>query len=1824
MILPLAALQSDTLKSHVANVVLDRLNPTLQGTLLLGRIEGNLIAGLVLRDVALLDDGGLEVAGFERLEINYSLPSLLRRRIVVNKVTLANPRFHLEDSHGNLAVLGALAPVTEPTERPPPDPGDPTAEPPPWHLEIREFALLNGTVAWSPDEDLLRLRDIEISLRIGARTGAEPFIEWHDLSVAASLSGLPPQAAAALGEHDRVSLTTSGRLSPEQLTLTTLEVGAGPHHLDLSGQVPLVSDSPDWDAPVALALESAMIELGTLTGGEPEAPLRGPAELRGMLRGTLGRPEALFEIETLGGTLTLEASATLDAPEPRATLALAWPNAAPGKIIKALSPELSGSLALSLSGEGNPLDGGQATLEIDLAELALQPLLAHTIALRANLEDRRATLDLELSGPREEALHLRATADDVRPPPHPLNVEVDVTGRAISLAQLSNFVEELTLEGYLTDLNATARARLAGEGSDPFGLQHATAKLSLTTEGLGVPGAARLARGDLSAEAEWDGSGLPQGQMQLSSRDLQAGEARVKSGAIQLTLTREEGLGRRLHGRIELEHAALGDPRRDGVSADRVRLPLDMLLPRNMPLTPPLDIAAIIPRGGLSLEVRGLKRGPMSARNAGASLNLGRRGKDITLAGPMVVEGLRLDREGSGVASVDLRLESTWQPARRLLGGRLEVGAQALRLAPASSLDRVTAELLFSTATTRGLPVPRGPLNLHGTLELRALESGDDLAITRAAGDFEGALEAGRSHGSVRMSATELRLPVGMIPEVKLNADLDPDGAARAHLVSHGETMRADAKLSFLVPTTRKATMAATIEHLVFWHGRSGLVVQPGGSARLTPAGVLSLSGLRIQGMGALSRSRLEADMNYDPQSDRVFGRVKLSGVELADWERALFELLSDPDGAEALGSDPTRPTLLAGALEGHINFAGSLASPGAQIELALSEGRVGEATDLTGRLDGSIGNEGILLGLDASWAVGGTGEGANEHRTAVTLNADLPLEFSLAPGSLRLHLPPDKPLLLLGEVDGFDLALLRPLLPSTVGGAPLSGRMNGHLQLEGSLQSPLGSISLLTDDFVLNRPALQSIDIAAALDEKLSRVRVRVREQEQPKLNLWFEIEENLVEVVASGAAELIEILYLAPFDLTLEVPKMGFMELPFVAAIDPRLESTTLEARLEAKGTKTEPTVKGRLDVNDLPLQDQVITAELTLDTLGEALEATFESHAEGRALFSAELHIPDLVKLIGGHAPRDMLRDPRLRARAQVPALTPESLTQLVGPIGEMADSIVRGGVISGRFELRGGAAGPEASLVVASENPHPHIAGRQPPFAQAMNLTATATPHAVKGELLLDQGDLGGRLRATSRMELGTALLLGDSMPVIGDLPLLLDVESHNFSLQGLAELQPEIFGPSTGQLEVDLEVRGTVATPEVRGRIEARFDELVIALAGLYHRDVTLTLDVTPERIVLQPFTLERGGGTLELGAGIDTPSYLPDEMRLEGALRARRFRAVNRDDMSARMTTDLEIGGSIARPRIAGQIRVDSARITPELSTRTLQPIGLPRDVQVVSAADFDEARLRALTTHRREPIRPELEIQVTIPNRHLHVSSDMLDLFLTGGLEVGTTGGALTLGGRVTVDEGSVELYGRRFSVEEDSGVVFTGTTELNPRINVHATYGIADVDLSPIGLQATGSSAISIRVSGTAESPSINLSSTPPMDETNILAILLTNAPVGAMAGEGAGAEQQALNMFVGLATGRFAGILQEGLPLDILRVEAGEHGFADARFRVGKRITRDLLLLYEANLGAKPDENANQVIIQYRLTRLLQLETHFGDAGKGGIDLLLRWRF
>jgi translocation and assembly module TamB len=165
---------------------------------------------------------------------------------------------------------------------------------------------------------------------------------------------------------------------------------------------------------------------------------------------------------------------------------------------------------------------------------------------------------------------------------------------------------------------------------------------------------------------------------------------------------------------------------------------------------------------------------------------------------------------------------------------------------------------------------------------------------------------------------------------------------------------------------------------------------------------------------------------------------------------------------------------------------------------------------------------------------------------------------------------------------------------------------------------------------------------------------------------------------------------------------------------------------------------------------------------------------------------------------------------------------------------------------------------------------------------------------------------------------------------------------------------------------------------------------------------------------------------------------------------------------------------------------------------------------------------------------------------------------------------------------------------------------------------------------------SGVETRVSifGPLQQPELRLASTPTLDESDILSLIVFNTSTNQLSS----GQQQELMVRAGtLAAGFLAApivsAIENEIGIDLLELEAGGDVGAGPRLTIGEEIAPGLVARFSRQFE---QESYDEAAIEYSLSRLLRLRATFSDAQtlnsrspfrrveRAGIDLLLFFSF
>ena len=234
--------------------------------------------------------------------------------------------------------------------------------------------------------------------------------------------------------------------------------------------------------------------------------------------------------------------------------------------------------------------------------------------------------------------------------------------------------------------------------------------------------------------------------------------------------------------------------------------------------------------------------------------------------------------------------------------------------------------------------------------------------------------------------------------------------------------------------------------------------------------------------------------------------------------------------------------------------------------------------------------------------------------------------------------------------------------------------------------------------------------------------------------------------------------------------------------------------------------------------------------------------------------------------------------------------------------------------------------------------------------------------------------------------------------------------------------------------------------------------------------------------------------------------------------------------------------------------------------------------------------------------------------------SADFGDVNVTvgGALQVRKAAGErLRLIGELNTIRGSYTFQGRRFEIMRDGRIRFGGTEEIDPLLDLQARRVISGVETF-------------VRLQGSMRQPELSFSSRPPLDQADILSLIIFNVPVNEL-GEG---QQISLAERAGALAGGYlvSGLtrsLANALELDELEIQADAGlGGLGPILSIGEQIGNNLFVRIRQGFGAA---EATELILEYQITEYLRLQGSvaqyanmaqravFTRIERGGVDLI-----
>lgn len=421
------------------------------------------------------------------------------------------------------------------------------------------------------------------------------------------------------------------------------------------------------------------------------------------------------------------------------------------------------------------------------------------------------------------------------------------------------------------------------------------------------------------------------------------------------------------------------------------------------------------------------------------------------------------------------------------------------------------------------------------------------------------------------------------------------------------------------------------------------------------------------------------------------------------------------------------------------------------------------------------------------------------------------------------------------------------------------------------------------------------------------------------------------------------------------------------------------------------------------------------------------------------------------------------------------------------------------------------------------------------------------------------------------------------------------------------LDPQLVRDPSGRLQADIQIGGTIGTPEVGGTAKLRDGSLRIYDLDVSYERATADVSFDGERIVLSNTQVyDQNGGRLTASGFINLAELTVGEYDLD--LDAREFVAIDtRAYKDVRIDGDLAVTGTTEEPVVRGNLTVIQGDIfysetLSEAEAASLATVQLNEQDRRLLEQRFSVRLTEADTTTFDAYQAMEMEMSVNI-RRDTWLRSRAnpeLNIQFTGTLDLEKESGddARVFGAIDVVPERStIRQFGQEFRIQEGT-LSFNGNPE-EPYLNFIAVYEKQSRETNSTEVE------ISLSAQGRPEDLDLQLSSQPQMDTRNILSYLATGQPADQLLSGGGSTTDLAENLAIGQLTSLAENFATSNVGLDVVRIQYQPDG--GSYFVLGRYVTPRFYVAIEQPVavnqtqqgGSATSSLAPDLTLEYELT-------------------------
>ena len=444
------------------------------------------------------------------------------------------------------------------------------------------------------------------------------------------------------------------------------------------------------------------------------------------------------------------------------------------------------------------------------------------------------------------------------------------------------------------------------------------------------------------------------------------------------------------------------------------------------------------------------------------------------------------------------------------------------------------------------------------------------------------------------------------------------------------------------------------------------------------------------------------------------------------------------------------------------------------------------------------------------------------------------------------------------------------------------------------------------------------------------------------------------------------------------------------------------------------------------------------------------------------------------------------------------------------------------------------------------------------------------------------------------------------------------------IQGFNDMVTDV----KGTLEARLRVTGSAADPHPIGEIAVRDGSMKVVPVGVPYKNIAGRIELQPDRVHIDQITvLDNHDSALTVTGDLAVHERQIGDVHIY--VTADDFKIVDNKLGNLRINSRMEVAGELRSPRLEGYLGISTGAVNVDEildltgpSTYATEPVNFG-----AAPASGSEPASRGTVFDRLH-----MDVQLNVPN-DLVVKAGSLQLpdapIGLGAMTV-TLGGDLRamkdpgsrvrLVGTVNTIRGSYDFQGRRFEILRDGSIRFNGLDDLDPALDIRARRIIQAVEAR-------------VNVRGTLKQPEIVLTSVPPLEQADILSLIVFNQPINQLGeGQQISLTQRAQALATGAVAGQLAMSIGRALNLETFEIDVAPQGGGGPALTIGQQLGQDLYVKVEQGIG---EQGSTNFILEYELADWLRLQANvlqgastqqsiFRRAQGSGADLIFFFSF